>query len=86
MEEIPRASILFLPFSDKIIYGSPEDFFPTEISFHPTFFPIPVPSAFEKASFVANLAAKLLAGLAVCLQYAISRSSKILKRKAFPYF
>jgi hypothetical protein len=63
VKAIQKLSIFFsittlLTWLQYVRYGSPESLFNTTTSFKQNPAPIPVPSAFKKASFAENLAAK----------------------------
>src|SRR5256886_2057309 len=64
--------------------GSPLGFLRTSMSRQPIALPIPVPNAFETASFAANRAAKWRAGNFIDIEYAISSSVKIRWRNRSP--
>jgi len=80
----PRSSASFFAPPSNITNGSPLSFRRTSISFHPIAFPIPVPNAFETASFAAKRAAKWRAGNFIDCEYSISPGVKTRLRKRSP--
>ena len=63
--------------------GSPLGFFRTSMSRQPIAFPIPVPNAFETASFAAKRAARWRAGNFIDIEYSISPVGKNAMEKSF---